>query len=444
MTSLTDRKSRFLMTTNDPVQAQYEALPYPARDPGDERVRLARTWLDDLPMLNHYCFAGRRSFRSGFRVLVAGGGTGDGTVFLAEQLRGADAEVVHLDFSRASLDIAQRRAEVRGLANIRWVHDSLLNLPRLALGKFDYINCSGVLHHLADPDEGLRALLGALADDGAIGLLLYGSVGRTGVYQMQELLRLAIGDEPPIPTRIAEAKQILQSAPRTNWFRRGEELFSDHRENDAGLFDLLLHPRDRGYTVEELFAWLADGHGLHLEFSDVQRGRSAYLPHLQWGPRPPALVEKVRRLPPRRQYAIAELLTGTIQTHSFYATRGARAAPYGDATYAPFFFHEPITGPELAQFLAQGRGQPVTLDHVHSGISAAVNPGRYRQAILRHIDGSATWHEIFERVRAHPEHGGLPPTDAELFEDFRGLYELLNAIDRLLLRHGSVEPPRPV
>jgi hypothetical protein len=47
-------------------------------------------------------------------------------------------------------------------------------------------------------------------------------------------------------------------------------------------------------------------------------------------------------------------------------------------------------------------------------------------------------------VRARAEHGGSPPTDAELFEDFRGLYELLNAIDRLLLRHGSVEPPRPV
>src|SRR5262245_20889656 len=176
------------MSTNDPVHAQYEVLPYPARDPRYVRVRLAVSLHDHPPVLNHDCFSGRLSFGPGLWLLVAGGGTGDGTVFLAEQLRGADAEVVHLDFSRASLDIARRRAEVRGLANIRWVHDSLLNLPRLALGKFDYINCSGVLHHLADPDEGLRALLGALADDGAIGMLLYGSVGRTGVYQMQELL----------------------------------------------------------------------------------------------------------------------------------------------------------------------------------------------------------------------------------------------------------------
>ena len=69
------------------VRNQYEALPYPACDPLDEHRRLARTWLEDLPMVNHYCFAGRQSFRNGFRALVAGDGTGDATIFLAEQLR---------------------------------------------------------------------------------------------------------------------------------------------------------------------------------------------------------------------------------------------------------------------------------------------------------------------------------------------------------------------
>ena len=54
------------------VEHQYETLPYPARDPALEQQRLVQTWLDDLPMINHYCFAGRQSFRRGFRVLVAG------------------------------------------------------------------------------------------------------------------------------------------------------------------------------------------------------------------------------------------------------------------------------------------------------------------------------------------------------------------------------------
>src|SRR5579862_8199573 len=130
------------------VREQYEEFPYPPRDPNDEKVRLLRPWLDDLAMINHYCFAGRQSFRNRFRVCVAGGGTGDATIFLAEQLRRTDAEVVHLDLSQAAIDIARRRAQVAALNNISWVCGSLLDLPVLELGKFDYINCSGVLHHL--------------------------------------------------------------------------------------------------------------------------------------------------------------------------------------------------------------------------------------------------------------------------------------------------------
>jgi hypothetical protein len=69
------------------VQRHYEHYPYPARIPEDERSRVIGTWLDDLGLLNHHCFRGRRRFNDGFRVLLAGGGTGDGTIFLAEQLR---------------------------------------------------------------------------------------------------------------------------------------------------------------------------------------------------------------------------------------------------------------------------------------------------------------------------------------------------------------------
>jgi hypothetical protein len=75
------------------VRAQYEAYPFPLRDPRDESRRLVITEQDCLGKLNHYCFAGRQEFGDGFRVLVAGGGTGDHTIFLAEQLRDYDASV---------------------------------------------------------------------------------------------------------------------------------------------------------------------------------------------------------------------------------------------------------------------------------------------------------------------------------------------------------------
>ena len=66
-----------------------------------------------LENLNHYLYQGDQDFLHGFRVLIAGGGIGDTTMFLAEQLNHTDAEIVYLDFSPASLKIAQERAAIR-------------------------------------------------------------------------------------------------------------------------------------------------------------------------------------------------------------------------------------------------------------------------------------------------------------------------------------------
>src|SRR5207249_9481006 len=122
-----------------------------------------------LELITVYCFKGRSNFSQEFQVLVAGGGTGDQTIFLAEQLRhNRRAEVVHLDISEKCNEIARRRAEVRNLTNITWVHGSVLDLPSLKLGPFDYINCVGVLHHLKEPKAGLQALRSVLKDEGAM------------------------------------------------------------------------------------------------------------------------------------------------------------------------------------------------------------------------------------------------------------------------------------
>jgi len=421
--------------TTAAVRSQYQALPYPARSPEDERGALLRTWLDDLPMISHYGYGGAQPFDKGFRVLVAGGGTGDATLFLADQLRHTNAEVVHVDLSSASIAIAQARAEVRGLKNIRWVRESLLDLPRLDLGKFDYINCAGVLHHLDDPDAGLKSLLGVLKDDGVLGIMVYALYGRTGVYQMQSLMRLVNEDAPDPDEGLARTKAMLGALPRSNWFKRGEDLYSDHRAGDAGIYDLLLHSRDRAYTVGELYDWIEGANKLHMTLTDVQRGRAAYLPHLLMGPKPPAVLHRIRQLPLRRQYEIGELFTGSVQTHSFFATRQpGRVARYGDPGLVPFFYHEPVTGPDIARLFKSHQGRPFVLDHAHTGVAVTVTQGRWRRSVLEHIDGRRSWAEVFERVRAEPALKSAAPTDEALFEDFREIHDILNAIERLLLR----------
>jgi hypothetical protein len=269
--------------------------------------------------------------------------------------------------------------------------------------------------------------------------MVYATVGRTGVYQMQSLMRL-VNDAPSteqvaMTDKIANTRDLLGCLPPSNWFRRGEDLYHDHKNGDAGIYDLLLHSQDRSYSVGELYDWLG-GHGFSLNFSDVQRGRSAYLPHMVMGSKPPAIAPALRKLPLRRQHEMAELMIGNITTHSLYLTKSAACtAAYGNAEYIPFFYHEPLKGEEVAQVFASNKGQPFMLRHQHSGVSLSVNPGRYGPKLLRLIDGQRSFGEIFDIFRAEWKGQAAAPSNATLFADFAECYETLNALERMLLRH---------
>ncbi len=248
------------------VKQQYEELPYPPRNPEDEKHRLIRTIGDSLIELNHCCFDGRKDFNQNFRCLVAGGGTGDSAIYLAEQLRDTSAEIVYLDISTASRNIAEKRAAVRGLTNITWITESLLSVSDLDIGQFDYINCSGVLHHLHDPEAGIQSLASVLKDDGSIYLLLYAAYGRQAVYLLQTLFQETIPQELSIHEKVAMARRIISALPAYHIFNDRNKWVHEISTNgcgDSGLYDLLLHSVDRCYDVNEVYA-LAASAGLNV------------------------------------------------------------------------------------------------------------------------------------------------------------------------------------
>src|SRR5262249_51190335 len=150
-----------------------------------------------------------RDFSRGFRALVAGGGTGDSTIMLAEQFRDFPAEIVHLDISRQSMQIAKERAAMRGLSNITWIHSSLLDAPKLFSEPFDFIESVGVLHHLESPEAGLAALVSVLKEDGVMGLMLYALYGRKTIYQIQRLMRILNKNEENMQRKVDRCKTVL-------------------------------------------------------------------------------------------------------------------------------------------------------------------------------------------------------------------------------------------
>lgn len=403
----------------DPVRTQYEAYPYPARDPADEAGRLVEGSPGRPAEIDHYLFAGARDWSQPFRALVAGGGTGDGLIMLAQHLAGAGcpAEVVYLDLSEASRDVAEARAKVRGLTNIEFRTGSLFEAPEL--GRFDYIDCCGVLHHLEDPDAGFAALAQALAPDGGMGIMVYGELGRTGVYDVQQALKLLTPPEGPDapPYRVEIARLLLGDLPDTNRFRRNE-LVGDHRNDEAGLYDLLLHPRDRAFRVPQILAALGRA-GLRL---------ASFVPALRYDPdlyvTDARLKARISRLAEADRMALAELLAGNLHKHIFYCIPAVRTGP-AVATFldqsVPVFLGPDREG--LAHVLAK---KPV-LSGVIDGLKLRLPVPRHSGHLLALVDGKRSWAEIREAIDPRP------PL-AAFRDDARALYRVLNGLNEMVLR----------
>jgi len=414
------------------VRRQYETYPYPERNPDDEKRRLLTTGFDSLGMINHYGFRGRQDFQKGFRVLVAGGGTGDATIYLAEQLRETDAAIVYLDLSTTSMNIARKRASIRGLTNIEWMKGSILDLPRMDLAAFDYISCTGVLHHLADPAQGLSALNAVLQENGVLGLMVYATYGRTGIYQIQQLMRLINTGEESMPRAIENTKAALHSLPASNWFQLTENRFQGWKQSDIELYDLFLHCQDRSFTVLEIYDWI-ESCGLHLV--DFCTAKLLYRPEYAF--QNSTLLDRIRQLPLRRQQAIAELAFGYINQHCFFAARRPDTIARPDDPENVPFFAEDIDGKALAEaFRERAAGAPVKLNIRYATIT--VKNGSVTKDLLERLDGQTCIGDVVEEVRKSKEREDRHITTESIMKEFLQIYETLHLMECLYLRHQSV------
>ena len=406
--------------TDQRLAGQYEAYPYPKRDPREEAKRLVVGSPSHIREIDHWVFGAARPASRPLRALVAGGGTGDATIMLAQQMArlGRPGQVTWLDRSGAALAIAQGRAEARGLTNIVWEQRSLLELPQSGLGPFDYIDCCGVLHHLPDPAAGLRALLSVLAPGGGMGLMVYAPHGRTGVYMMQDALRrLAPADETP-QQRLDIARRVMKHLPETQWLRHNRN-FDDHiNGGDAGLYDLLLNPRDRAYTVPE-FAELLGAAGLRV---------TCWVEPARYDPAPmlpdPKLRVRLDGMDVTARAAVAEALAGNMAVHIVYCVRAgdpAVAADANDAAAVPVY--REIDGETLAKGIRPDGTLSVTFDGRR--LLVALPPAT--TAILPLIDGQRSLHEIGVILAGR----GMK---AEVFaKAWKQVFASLEGINRLLL-----------
>jgi len=369
------------------IEDQYDAYPYPERDPADEARRLI-TGSPSHPLeIDHFVFAGRRDWSQPFRALVAGGGTGDALIQMAQILTTAKRpyEITYIDLSKTARRIAEARAAARGLKGITFITGSLLDAGRH--GPFDYIDCCGVLHHLPDPQAGFDALAGALKPEGGMGVMVYAPYGRSGVYPLQEAFATLLQGSPQ--ERLRGAKEIYARLPKGHPFKCNPHL-GDHDQSDAGFYDLLLHSQDRAFSIRALCTSFTQA---GLKITGLPQAHLYDPAPLLSDPR--ALVG----LDPVARMELAEKLNGTIKLHVAYgapavAAQGRLAKPTPQSV--PHL--KGVKPADLAQAIAKKGVLPITVagERQEIPVSAAA------AGLVRHINGRANLAEIARAERLDP------------------------------------------
>lgn len=151
------------------VRAQYEESPYP-------RWRYANLHSD--PDLSP-------EFKKPYEILIAGCGTGKQV--LQDVLMYPNSRITAVDLSLSSISYAKRKIIENNIQSVEFYHGDLLDLH--LLGKqFDFVMCSGVLHHMKDPEAGLASITKCLKRGGMMDIGLYSEIARYRVVHFRKLV----------------------------------------------------------------------------------------------------------------------------------------------------------------------------------------------------------------------------------------------------------------
>lgn len=373
--------------TADEVRAFYEQHPYPP--PVTSLNRYRERWQDPrLRRLESHLYWPAEPYRADRSILVAGCGTSQAA---KHALRWPEAKVVGIDVSKTSIQESRKLKQKYGLDNLEVVQ---LPVEKVAdLGRrFDHIVCTGVLHHLPDPDAGLRALRDVLAPGGAMQVMVYAPYGRAGIYLIQEYSRkLGIA---PTAREIRELTEVLKGLPPTHPLAPLMANAPDFIDPGA-LADALLNPLDRPYSVPEFMEFL---NRAGLQFGRWVR-QSPYLPQCGMIGSSPHRA-KLEKLPVKDQYAAIELLRGTMVTHSAVIYRDdmgsdPQALSFDDDRWLDFL-PLPMPGCVVIQQNLPPGAAAVVINRAHTFIDLFVPLTEFEAFIYSRIDGQTFCHEIVE------------------------------------------------
>lgn len=393
----------------DVVSRQYERWQYPAPIQDLETwVRNNWQWFD--PNHAQRILWPAKEYEPNLDILVAGCGTNQAAVFAYTN---PAAKVVAIDISQPSLDHHHYLKEKHRLSNLELHLLPIEELPTLERD-FDLIVSTGVLHHMAEPAEGMKALAQCLRSDGALAVMLYAKYGRAGVELLQAIFRdMGLRQDE---ASVQAVKDAIASLPANHPLQSYLQVAPD-LEFDAGLVDTFLHGRDRAYTVEECLDLVASA---GLVFQDWFFKAPYYSAQLNTPAN--AFRASVADLPDVQKWSVMERINTVNACHFFIACQPGRP----ESSYRIDF-----TSPEFVDYVPQMR--------LGCGLSGAeifrrdwrVALEPTQLAFVQHIDGRRTIRQIAAQVAS----SGLLPdkTAAHVEEIGRTFFQTLWELDFLAI-----------
>lgn len=295
---------------SDVVSQQYSRWMYP------EPIIDLPQWLENNwqwfdPSHAYRLFWPDQDYRPDMDILVAGCGTNQAAVIA---FNNPQSRVLAIDVSNPSLqhhDFLKAKYQLGNLELRQLPIEDVAGLRR----DFDLIISTGVLHHLASPESGIRELARCLRPDGVAALMLYARHGRTGVSLLQATFReLGLGQDE---ASVALVRDALAGLPTNHPIQQYRELAPD-LGSDAGLVDTFLHGRERTYEIGDCIDFVESA---GLVFQDL---------FFQAPYHPPSgdssgFLQAVSALPRRRQWSVMERIHVSNACHFFLACRPERA-----------------------------------------------------------------------------------------------------------------------
>jgi 2-polyprenyl-3-methyl-5-hydroxy-6-metoxy-1,4-benzoquinol methylase len=220
------------------VRAQYEESPYP-------RWRYANLHADPDKSAE---------FRKPYDILIAGCGTGKQV--LQDVMMYPNAKITAVDLSLSSICYAKRKILENNIKTVEFYHGDLLDLHKLGK-QFDFVMCSGVLHHMHDPEAGLASITKCLKPGGMMDIGLYSEIARHRVVHFRKLV-----EENGWPADLEGIRQFrehvmtLANDDTNRSIVRSRDFYSA-----SSCRDLIFHVQEHRYTLLQIEEML-ERHGL--------------------------------------------------------------------------------------------------------------------------------------------------------------------------------------